>query len=314
MATSDKRIRVRPALAGLDTALCQALGEAIGKAAGKPAGIDKATEVGGGSISRALLVDCGDVRCFVKLNDAGLADMFAAEADGLSALAACSALRVPRVVGHGVSGHHAWLVLEYLNLHALRERSAGAAAGRALAELHRIRGAQYGWQRDNYIGSTPQGNAPHPTWPFFFARRRLLPQLRLAQQHGHHGRLIAGGERLVEQLAALFVDHQPPASLLHGDLWSGNAATDEAGTLALFDPAVYFGDRETDLAMSELFGGLPDSFYAAYREAWPLADGFEQRKMLYNLYHVLNHLNLFGTGYLHQAERMIARLLAEIGG
>jgi fructosamine-3-kinase len=179
---------------------------------------------------------------------------------------------------------------------------------------HRITGPQFGWQRDNFIGSTPQCNAAAPTWPFFFARRRLLPQLELAKRHGHHGQLIASGERLAEQLPALFVDHQPQPSLLHGDLWSGNAATDEAGTLALFDPAVYFGDREADLAMSELFGGFPDSFYAAYREAWPLADGFEQRKTLYNLYHVLNHLNLFGSGYLHQAERMIARLLAEIGG
>jgi protein-ribulosamine 3-kinase len=150
--------------------------------------------------------------------------------------------------------------------------------------------------------------------PFFFARQRLLPQLATGTAtQGQHGKLIADGERLAGKLAALFVDHHPQPSLLHGDLWHGNAATDQTGTLTLFDPAVYFGDREADLAMSELFGGFPDSFYAGYREAWPLSDGFEQRKTLYNLYHVLNHLNLFGSGYLRQAERMVATLLAEIG-
>ncbi|SBT05548.1 conserved hypothetical protein [Candidatus Accumulibacter aalborgensis] len=298
----------------MDAALRTALGALIGSEGGSPQDIDAATEVAGGSISRAMRIESGGRRWFVKLNDTGLADMFAAEADGLSALAACPAVRVPRVVGHGVSGGTAYLMLEFLHLQALRERTPAAAAGHALAALHRIEGAQYGWHRDNFIGCTPQDNAEHRTWPFFFARRRLRPQLELAKQHGYHGNLIASGERLSEQLAALFVDHSPQPSLLHGDLWSGNAATDEAGTLVLFDPAVYFGDREADLAMTELFGGFPDRFYAAYREAWPLSDGFEQRKTLYNLYHVLNHLNLFGRSYLHQAERMILRLLAEIGG
>ncbi|MBP6708903.1 MAG: fructosamine kinase family protein [Candidatus Accumulibacter sp.] len=305
---------MNPADVVLEPALRAALSELIGSDSGAPAEIESATRIGGGSISRALVVDCGGRRCFVKLNDAGLAEMFAAEADGLRALAKCSALRVPRVCGHGVCGQQAYLVLEYLPLHPLRERSAGAAAGRALATLHRIQGTQFGWPRDNFIGSSPQANHPQRTWPLFFARQRLLPQLASAKRHGHVGQLIANGERLAEKLPALFVDHQPQPSLLHGDLWSGNAAVDAAGSLVLFDPAVYFGDREADLAMTELFGGFPDSFYAAYREAWPLADGFEQRKTLYNLYHVLNHLNLFGSGYLHQAERMIARLLAEIGG
>lgn len=298
----------------MDAALRAALGALIGSDGGSPPDIEAASAVAGGSISRAVRIESGDRRWFVKLNDAGLTEMFTAEADGLSALAACPALRVPRVVGHGVSGGTAYLMLEFLPLQALRERAPGAAAGKALATLHRITGAQYGWHRANFIGTTPQDNAEHRTWPFFFARRRLRPQLERAKKNGYHGQLIASGERLSEQLAALFVDHQPQPSLLHGDLWSGNAATDEAGTLVLFDPAVYFGDREADLAMTELFGGFPDSFYAAYREAWPLDDGFEQRKTLYNLYHVLNHLNLFGRSYLHQAERMVLRLLAEIGG
>ena len=298
----------------LDPALRAALSTVIGGDRNPAAAIDSATEIGGGSISRALLVESAGQRCFVKLNNASLAGMFAAEADGLGALAACSALRVPRVFGHGICGRQAYLVLEYLPLEPLREPRHGSEAGRSLAALHRIRGPQYGWQHDNFIGSSPQYNMQQRTWALFFARQRLLPQLAMARRQGQHGKLIANGERLAEKVPALFVDHQPQPSLLHGDLWSGNAAVDEAGTLTLFDPAVYFGDREADLAMTELFGGFPDSFYAAYREAWPVADGFEQRKLLYNLYHVLNHLNLFGSGYLHQAERMIARLLAEIGG
>lgn len=298
----------------LDPALLAALSTAIGDANGSPARVDAVSGIGGGSISRALLVESGGNRYFVKVNDVTLTDMFAAEADGLGALAACSALCVPRVVGHGASGRQAFLVLENLHLHPLRERAHGIEAGHALAALHRIRGARFGWRRDNFIGSTPQQNAEHRAWPFFFARRRLLPQLELAKRSAQNGKLIADGERLADSLAALFVDHQPEPSLLHGDLWHGNAAIDGSGMLALFDPAVYFGDREADLAMTELFGGFPDSFYAAYRAAWPLADGFAQRKVLYNLYHVLNHLNLFGSGYLHQAERMVAGLLAEIRG
>lgn len=296
----------------MDTALAAALRELLTSDGGSTA-IDAATPIGGGSISRTLLLESAERRYFVKLNDARLVDMFAAEADGLNALAACAELRVPRLIGHGVAGRQAYLVLEYLQLHGLREAGQVAAAGRSLAELHRISGRQHGWHRDNFIGSTPQRNAERANWPTFFAEQRLRPQLELAAAHGYHGKLIASGERLAETLGALFVDHQPPASLLHGDLWSGNAAIDETGTLALFDPAIHFGDRECDLAMSELFGGFPETFYAAYREAWPVPAGYRQRRTLYQLYHVLNHLNLFGSGYLRQAEAMLAALLAETG-
>jgi len=298
----------------LDADLYAALRALIGADGDAAAAIDSVSEVGGGSISRALVLGSGRRRHFVKLNDASLAAMFAAEADGLAALAACPAVRVPRVCGHGVSGRHAYLVLEHLSLHRLHGGAPAAAAGQALAAMHRSTGSHFGWPRDNFIGSSRRDNASQPTWPLFFAHQRLLPQLELAKRHGQHGRLVASGERLAESLPALFTAHRPPPSLLHGDLWSGNAALDEAGRLALFDPAVYWGDRETDLAMSELFGGFPDSFHAAYREAWPLTEGFAQRKLLYQLYHVLNHLNLFGGGYLHQAERMINRLLAETDG
>ncbi|MEF8709040.1 MAG: fructosamine kinase family protein [Candidatus Accumulibacter propinquus] len=152
--------------------------------------------------------------------------------------------------------------------------AGGAKAGHALAALHRQRGPQYGWHRDNFIGSTVQHNAEHRHLALL-----LCPPAACCRSSNWPGdtaqynRLIASGERLADALPALFVDHQPQPSLLHGDLWSGNAALDDSGRLALFDPAVYWGDRETDLAMSELFGGFPDSFHAAYREAWPLTDG-----------------------------------------
>ncbi len=298
----------------LEPTLRVALQAAIEAAVGHAVDLDQATRLAGGSISPAFVVGRGSERWFVKTTRADQADWFAAEADGLQALARSPALRVPQAVASGTAGDHAFLVLEYLPLQRLESGPACVAAGRALAALHRIAGDEYGWPRNNYIGSTPQDNAPHRSWPFFFARRRLLPQLLLARQNGYSGSLIHQGERLVDKLAALFVDHHPSPSLLHGDLWSGNAAIDDAGTFTLFDPAVYFGDREADLAMTELFGGFPDRFYAAYRDAWPLADGYEQRKLLYNLYHLLNHLNLFGSGYRQQAERIIGKLLAEIGG
>ncbi len=295
----------------LDPVLRTCLDEAISRYLGTPSHIGRCLSIGGGSISQALVAQSERTRWFVKLNSAERVDLFAAEADGLAALRACSALRVPAVVTHGISGRQAYLILEHLELQLLRE-SAAANSGRALAELHRITGEGFGWHRDNFIGSTPQSNASEPSWPLFFAHQRLQPQLDLARARGCKENLTTDGERLVEKMPALFDSRPPSVSLLHGDLWHGNAAS-VAGQLTLFDPAVYFGDRETDLAMSELFGGFPGRFHAAYREAWPLTDGYEQRKTLYKLYHVLNHFNLFGGGYLQQAERMIAALLAEIG-
>lgn len=297
----------------MDRQFIGTLGELIGESTGASTPITGMDEIDGGSISRSFIVRAGHARWFVKLNEADQREMFAAEADGLTALATCPELRVPRVVAQGMIGTQACLILEYVALSPLLDRAHAARAGQALASLHRIEAAHPGWHRGNYIGSTPQANGEEQTWPLFFARRRLHPQLELAKRRGGSARLVALGERLIGKLPALFAGQQTPISLLHGDLWHGNAALDESGRLTLFDPAVYYGDRETDLAMSELFGGFPETFRAAYREAWPLTDGFAQRKTVYNLYHVLNHFNLFGGGYLQQAERMIAALLAEIG-
>lgn len=289
------------------------LHEAIRRATGRADEIVRLQAAGGGSISRACIAETADGKWFVKLNRAGLLGMFEAEADGLRALAGCAAVRVPRVAGCGVAGESAYLVLEYIDMRPLPHGPAAASAGRALAALHRLAGREFGWERDNFIGSTPQQNRLHADWAVFFAEERLRPQFALARQRGGAAALIDRGERLAERLPALLDGHRPEPSLLHGDLWGGNAAVDAAGKLVLFDPAVYFGDREADLAMTELFGGFPPAFHAAYREAWPLADGYPRRRTLYNLYHVLNHFNLFGGGYGRQAERMINALLAEIG-
>jgi fructosamine-3-kinase len=236
-----------------------------------------------------------------------------AESDGLAALRTTGLLRVPEVHGSGADTVSAWLELEFLELAPL-DHASGAALGTALAALHGNTGELYGWPRDNFIGATPQSNQWQRTWAGFFAAERLCPQLRWALDNGMPVALFKQGEQLAEHLPALFVDYRPAPSLLHGDLWSGNAAQLADGTPVIFDPAVYYGDRETDLAMSELFGGFPESFYVAYRAAWPLAEGYETRKTLYNLYHVLNHFNLFGAGYLGQARRMIGKLLAEMRG
>ena len=200
-------------------------------------------------------------------------------------------------------------MLEYLELRPADDK-AMRALGRNLACLHCVTRDRYGWNRDNTIGSTPQINTQADDWVAFWRERRLGHQLRLAASLGHGGRLIANGERLLEKLPALFAGYNPPPSLLHGDLWSGNAAMEAGGEPVIYDPAVYYGDREADLAMTELFGGYSRSFYDAYRSEYPLDAGYAMRKHLYNLYHVLNHLNLFGGGYGAQAERMIEQLLA----
>jgi fructosamine-3-kinase len=233
---------------------------------------------------------------FVKLNEARFADAFAAEADGLMALRAAGC-RAPEPIAHGAAGRHAYLVMEWL---ALAASGDFAALGAMLATMHRAHGPAYGWARDNYIGATPQQNGACESWAQFWRERRLEPQVGLARRNGH---------RLdVPPVWRLLEGHEPPPSLLHGDLWAGNAAFLASAAPVLFDPAVYYGDREADLAMTELFGGFPAEFYAAYDAAWPLEKGYDMRKHLYNLYHLLNHLNLFGGGYLAQARSTLGLL------
>ena len=248
---------------------------------------------------------------FTKTGEPDALARFEAEADGLAALRATGTVRVPEVLSCGLVDGRSRIELEYLDLCGL-DRASGAELGRRLAELHRHTGERFGWATDNFIGGSPQENTRRDNWALFYADRRLRPQLRWARGNGMERKLADMGESLAERLPAFFVDYQPRASLLHGDLWSGNASALADGTPVIFDPAVHFGDREADIAMSELFGGFPESFYASYRLASPLDAGYETRKTLYNLYHVLNHFNLFGAGYLGQARRMIEKLLAEL--
>jgi fructosamine-3-kinase len=266
---------------------------------------------GGGCINRSVVLSDGVSSYFVKLNNSARLAMFEAEAAGLEEIAATATIRVPAPLCTGVAGGAAYLVMEHLQLGGDRGGSA-ALAGRQLAQLHRTTREAFGWERDNTIGSTPQPNGSAGDWVEFWRDRRLGFQLDLAARNGYGGRLQERGRRLLEGLGEL-LDHAPLPSLLHGDLWGGNIGYGEGGEPVIYDPAVYYGDREADLAMTELFGGFAADFYAAYREAWPLDPGYETRRDLYNLYHVINHLNLFGTGYLGQAQGMIERLLARLG-
>lgn len=294
----------------LDSAVLDAIGESRGV---RP-GYEGASSVGGGCIHRATRLRAGGASYFVKTNSVSASAMFAAEAGGLAALAVLPDLAVPAVVARGSAGGQAFLVLEWMDMEPL-DRTSGSRLGESLAALHRLPcGEEYGWSEDNFIGATPQRNEPRRAWARFFADLRLKPQLGMARGKGMDPRLVERGLELAEKTPAFFVAYAPAPSLLHGDLWSGNAARLADGRPAIFDPAVYRGDREADLAMAELFGGFPESFYAAYRAAWPLDAGYETRKNLYNLYHVLNHYNLFGAGYLGQVRRMVEKLLAELRG
>ncbi len=289
----------------------QAIGEAIQIATGKDFAIRKCISIGGGCINSTYLVEDATRRFFVKVNRASGLDMFEAEADGLREISATGVIRVPHPVCAGAAEDSAFLVLEYIDFSSGRKGRA-EDLGRQLADLHRVSARQYGWWRDNTIGSTPQINTPGSSWPKFWRDQRLGRQLALAESNGYGGTLQRKGARLMERLDGFFIG-APLPSLLHGDLWGGNCAYSATGEPVIFDPAVYYGDRETDLAMTELFGGFPAAFHAAYREAFPLDCGYPARKGLYNLYHVLNHLNMFGEGYLGQAEGMIDRLLSEAG-
>ena len=281
----------------------------LATATGVTAELDEHGSVGGGCINQAVRIRYGDTTYFVKLNSASGLDMFSAEAQGLEELRQCRELKIPAPVCVGSDGQSAWLVMENL---ALGGHGSAAALGEGLAAMHRITREAYGWDIDNTIGSTPQENAWLDDWIDFWRQRRLRFQLDLAGRHGAGRALTAKGEQLIDALPALFDGYTPAASLLHGDLWSGNYAYTADGEPAIFDPAVYYGDREADLAMTELFGGFGRDFYAAYNQAWPVDTGYPVRKTLYNLYHILNHYNLFGGGYASQAQRMAESLLSEL--
>jgi len=293
-----------------DAATWQAIAADISSATGSPLSVSRAEPTGGGSINGAFRLDGGGRRFFVKLNSAGRLRMFEAEQAGLMELAATKTVRVPAPICCGSDAHFSWIALEHLEFGS--GKGGLAALGARLALLHRSTAANFGWNRDNTIGSTPQHNEWSSDWITFLREHRIGFQLQLAQRNGYIGRLQSSGEKLLAGLDGFFAGYRPEASLLHGDLWGGNAAVLADGEPAIFDPAVYYGDREADVAMTELFGGFPQGFYRGYDDAWPLDPGYPVRKPLYNLYHLLNHLNLFGGSYLVQAQAAIDGLLGEI--
>ena len=282
---------------------------AIGQAAGLILDEQRCEPVAGGDISSAFR--CHDKRgrqWFLKLNQIEFADAFAAEQAGLDELQQASGIRVPQAVAQGICEGLSWLLLEWLDLQPISSRAA-TQLGTALAHMHRITAATPGAHRDNYIGATPQSNIDADDWLEFYCEQRLRPQLKLAAANGAPADFNSSGQALIRALPEKLAGYAPSASLLHGDLWGGNIAQLPDGYPVIFDPAVYYGDRETDLAMTRLFGGFPPEFYAAYEATWPLPAGHEYRLTLYQLYHVLNHYNLFGGAYLAQAARMLDSLL-----
>lgn len=265
--------------------------------------ITSAQALGGGCINDArVLTTASGPRLFLKQNRAIPTDMFACEADGLRELGSVhSAPRVPQVFLEDAN----FLLLEYLTPEPRHPRS-WEIFGAELATLHLHTAPRFGFHTDNYIGSTPQPNPWVEDGQAFFAEQRLLFQARLARKN----RLLdTDGVRQVERLCQRLPDLVPaqPASLLHGDLWSGNIHTGPGGMACLIDPAAYYGWAEADLAMANLFGSLPAEFYTAYESVRPLAPGYRVRFDLYNLYHLLNHLNLFGYGYLAQVQAILRR-------
>lgn len=285
------------------------LGQTMSATLGKPYEIRTHQSISGGDINQAWRISNGETDYFLKTNDADKVDMFAAEADGLKALASAHAIRVPEPVVYGEFQGQSYLVMEYL---PLRGRLDSSRFGRQMAKLHQHSQTEFGWHRENTIGSTPQINTLSADWIDFWREHRLGFQIQLALKHGASSRLADKGERLMTDLPAFFSGYSPVASVLHGDLWSGNWGADDEDNPVIYDPAVYYGDHEADLAMMELFGNPGNAFFSAYREVFPIDSGYNTRRSLYNLYHILNHYNLFRGGYAGQAEGMIDRLLAEI--
>jgi protein-ribulosamine 3-kinase len=304
------------------TTFSEAVAGLVSARTGQPFKVETIEQVGNGPRWRTLAIDNArtgtPTRIFAKVGEADALRIFAAEVDGLERLrAADSVLRVPAVIACETLSNNeeaedqAVLLLEWLDLAPLTP-AAAALLGHALAALHRNTGERFGLERDNFIGATPQRNTPDKEWVSFWQMNRLIPQLELAAKHRYPSRMIDRGERLAADCGAFFRDHKPVPSLLHGDLWAGNVAQDDAGLPVVYDSAVYHGDREADIAMTELFGGFAAEFQSAYRNAWPLDAGYGVRKHFYNLYHLLNHANLFSGDYVLDSEKMIERLLAEL--
>ncbi len=276
---------------------------------GRPFSLSGQRCVAGGSISSAYVLSDENARFFVKTNSPGKIAMFEAEAKGLLELASSETIKVPVPVCYGEDETQSYIVMEYLDISGDARQSD---LGKQLAAMHRVSADQFGWHINNTIGATYQPNTRMSDWLAFWRQQRLGFQLTLAEKNGYGGELQRLGERLLVEMPALFKGRKILPSMLHGDLWGGNVAGLKDGTPVIFDPAFYYGDREADLAMTYVFGGFSADFYASYKNAFPLDEGFAVRKTFYNIYHIINHLNMFGGSYHGQAIHMMEQVLAEI--
>ena len=258
----------------------------------------------GGCISDSYIIITLDDSLFLKESGLNQKDMFDAEATGLKELSLCNSLKIPKVLGTLESNTSCYILLESLNLKP-HSPSSLKNLGQSLADMHRITSEKFGFPDSNYIGSTPQINHKCTSWVDFYNNCRLMPQAYMTGNDAIENK----AEELSEKAAAFFTDYSPVPSLLHGDLWSGNTARIENDTPVIYDPAVYYGDRESDLAFTEFFGGFSKDFYDSYQQSWEVHPSYEIRRYLYQLYHSLNHLNLFGNSYLNRSMEMLDYLL-----
>jgi fructosamine-3-kinase len=288
----------------------EALAAVIARATGGPtAAIVRRQPLSGGCNHRVELVELADGRryCVKSNRDAG--DIFSQEAYGLKAIEQVGRLATPEVIAVEMLGpNEQCLVMEAI-VQTQPARDFWNHFGSQLAEHHRHgHGRRFGWSSDNYLGLTPQKNEGRESWVAFFGECRLRVQLRLARNRGlGSAELFRASERLLDRLERWLGQEEPQPSLLHGDLWSGNYLVGADGHAVVIDPAVYYGSREAELAMPLLFGGFPKEFFDAYCETWPLDEGWSERVELYKLYHLLNHLNLFGSGYLDSCLEIVKR-------
>jgi fructosamine-3-kinase len=283
------------------------IADRISQFTGETFKVERCRSVSGGCINQGYALSNNTSTYFVKINQASQVNMFEAEALGLKQMQATKTVRVPVPICWGVADNASYLALEWLEFGSETAKTS-EEMGRKLAAMHRVGSAsQFGWERNNTIGSTPQINTWTENWANFFAEYRIGYQLQLAKRKGGN---FSDTSQVVEVVKDYLSDRYLEPSLVHGDLWSGNAAVMETGEPVILDPATYYGDREVDIAMTELFGGFPAAFYRGYNEVFPLDEGYQRRKTLYNLYHILNHFNLFGGGYASQANRMIQQILS----
>ncbi len=264
------------------------------------------SSIGGGCINNALKIDTSAGRFFMKHNDAKrYPGMFEAEAKGLQVLKTANEIFIPEAACFGNSGQEGFLILEFVESSS-RRKDFFEDFGIRLAWLHRHSTEKFGLDHDNYIGSLPQRNRQHTAWAEFFIVERMETQIRLARDNRAVGNsIVQQFEKMFNRLQEIFPVEKP--SLLHGDLWNGNYMTAPDGSACLIDPAVYYGFREMDIAMSKLFGGFSPGFYSGYHAEFPLEKGWEGRIDICNLYPLMVHVNLFGGGYLHDVQNILKR-------